>query len=151
MRRKRPWRRSPASWGRRSSSRYRLIQYVRLLQPRIIPRGSVDRRHLATHRSNVGAELPAMMNGVKKEIPEEPAKGRFHEKVLTHVELRWTRPLLVFERLHTIVERLVVGVERLHGLRWARRWNDRPMDFAAIDDGRARRHLIRERPDQVQR
>ena len=56
-----------------------------------------------------------MMNSVEKEIPEEPAKGRFHEKLLTHVELRWTRPLLVFERLHTIVERLVVGVERLNG------------------------------------
>src|SRR5438105_3248884 len=35
--------------------------------------------------------------------------------------------------------------------RRARRWHVRPVDFAAIDDGRARRHLIRERPDQVQR
>src|SRR5690349_5602463 len=47
-----------------------------------IGRRSVDTRDFATHWTNVGAQLAAMMNGVKKREPEKAADGVLEEDFL---------------------------------------------------------------------
>src|SRR5436309_10594110 len=56
-----------------------------------VGRGSVDRRHLAAHRAQVGRELTPMVNRVEVDEPEELRDGLFGHHLAVVVEVR--RPL----------------------------------------------------------
>src|SRR4051794_8010723 len=45
---------------------------------RIVRRRAVDRRDLAAHRANVGAELAAVVDRVEEEAPAQIADARLH-------------------------------------------------------------------------
>src|SRR5437867_13197517 len=47
------------------------------LAPGVVGGRAVDRRHLASHGAQVGAELPAMMNRVEEEPPGHLGEGVF--------------------------------------------------------------------------
>ena len=56
------------------------------------------------------------MNGVEKEIPEELAERLLHDELLAHIQFRRAFPVILANRVHTLVERLVAVAERLHGV-----------------------------------
>src|SRR5882724_11831747 len=48
-----------------------------VLHPGVVARGTVNRWDLASHRPNVSAQLTAVVDGIKKNVPEELAERSF--------------------------------------------------------------------------
>ena len=84
---------------------------------RIVARRSVDRRHLAAHRPDVGRQLAAVMDRVEEEQPEEVADRLLHPDLAVHHEAAGLVPRRLVHRLDLLEHRFPRLVERIDHLR----------------------------------
>src|SRR5439155_2709557 len=86
------WPASPASSGAGRASPRRFAS-----ARAFVARRPVDRRHLAAHGTDVRRELPAVMDGVEEESPQEIADRLLTRDLAAHHDLALARPSGVVE------------------------------------------------------
>src|SRR3954454_23312043 len=129
----------------------RLRRFFLALHPaRIVRRRSVDRRHLAAHRTDVRAELAAMVNAVEQEAPENAADGGLPRFVASEQESSFAIPARV---RHRADERTNVGhIRFVRGNDFVQRRGPRsclPVDVTALRHTSKYPQLLGQLPRQV--
>src|SRR4029078_11729563 len=108
--RRRRWPGTPRRGTRRLPRAGGMSFRMGLLAPGV-PRWTADGGELAAHRPDVGAELPAVMDGVEEDEPEEFPDRHLHDHLAAGEELALAVPRRVVESRHLAIELVPVILE----------------------------------------